>query len=64
MCKPGWLKYEGHCYFRNKTGDTWMNAKVFPSISMLYAVLLKFVLEHFVKNVFKTKLNLIHCLQK
>ena len=27
-CKPGWLKHEGHCYFRNKTGDTWMNSKV------------------------------------
>ncbi|XP_078330264.1 perlucin-like protein [Crassostrea virginica] len=26
-CKPGWLKREQHCYFINKTGDTWMNSK-------------------------------------
>ena len=27
-CKPGWFKHEEHCYFSNKTGDTWMNSKV------------------------------------
>lgn len=27
-CKLGWFKHEEHCYFSNKTGDTWMNSKV------------------------------------
>ena len=27
-CKPGWFKHEEHCYFSNKTGDTWMSSKV------------------------------------
>ena len=27
-CKVGWVRHEEHCYFFNKTGETWMNSKV------------------------------------
>ncbi|XP_062583170.1 C-type lectin domain family 17, member A-like [Saccostrea cucullata] len=27
FCQPGWVPFENHCYFLNKTEDTWENAK-------------------------------------